>query len=256
MGLISMNNYLSIDLESWAMPNIPDFLRLSSEEKKKLDSGNVKNSTFKILKLLRNHKTKITFFIVGQIYEWYPKLVEAIAEDGHEIAFHSHDHNEVTDIKSLIKNIQKSKGFIQKFKPVGFRAPRISLNHDYLKALRDYGFKYDSSSYGSFSARKKRDGIDEIPVSSISGIPVGSGYFIGLLGKKIEFIYKKLNNKNNPAIFFLHNWQILKPVNSTFPTIKYLLFHPHYFSYLADCSQTFIYLLKKFTFKPMKYLIT
>jgi len=250
-----MKNYLSIDLESWAMPNIPEFLRLTSEQKKKIDAGNARGSTLKILSLLKKHKTKLTFFIVGQIYEWYPKLIEKIADEGHEIAYHTHTHDALLDVDSFKKSIDLSKTFIQTFKPLGFRAPRISIKHRYLKILKDYGFKYDSSIYGSYSERKMVEGIVELPVTSVSIIPVGSGYFIGLLGKKIYLIYENINKKGHPVISFLHNWQILKPINPAFPTKKYLLSHPHYFPYLSDCSSTFEYLLKTFTFLPMKNLL-
>src|SRR3990167_10445551 len=90
-------NYLSVDLESWASPNLPEFVRLTSSEKKKIDNGHIKQSAIKILNILKKHKTKLTFFIVGQLYEWYPEVVEAIAKDGHEIAYHTHAHDVLYD---------------------------------------------------------------------------------------------------------------------------------------------------------------
>ncbi len=250
-----MWNYLSIDLESWAMPNIPNFLILSSKEKKRLDAGHAKYSTLKILNILKKNNTKITFFIVGQIYEWYPKLVDMIASEGHEIAYHTHSHDAIGDKESFITSIEKSKKFIRRFKPVGFRAPRITIEHRFLQILKDYGFKYDSSTYGAYSDRRKIDGIIELPVTSMSGIPVGSGYFLGLLGKKTEWLYKKINQRGAPVISFLHNWQVLKPAKAIFPNKKYILTHPHYFPYLIDCSPSFSYLIAKFRFIPMKNLI-
>lgn len=250
-----MNNYLSIDLESWAMPNIPEYLQLSSGQKKKLDGGNSRDSIIKTLNILMKSKTKLTFFVVGQIYEWYPKLVEKIADQGHEIAFHTHDHNLMNNNNELIRNIELSKKFIQKFKPKGFRAPRISIKKEHLSILKSFGFKYDSSVYGPYASRSKISGLLELPVTSACKVPFGSGYFIGLLGKNIEGVYRKINKSGFPVISFLHNWQILKPLNPSFPTAKYLLKNPHYFPYLIDCCATFEFLLKKFTFKPMKNLL-
>ncbi len=250
-----MNNFLSIDLESWAMPNIPDFLALSSLEKKKIDQRNVVESTLKILQILKRNKLKITFFIVGQIYEWYPELVEKISSQGHEIAYHSHNHDPIPNSESLEKQINQSKKFIQKFKPIGFRAPRITLNYSYFKILKKYGFKYDSSMYDLYRNRQKIDGIVELPVTSFYKLPLGSGYFVGLLGKKIEIIYKKINQTGDPVVSFLHNWQILRPKHPSFPTIKYLLSHPHYFPYQANCSESFAYIVSKFTFLQMKNLL-
>lgn len=251
-----MYNYLSIDLESWASPPIPEYVRLTSQEKKKLDNGHIKKSAIEILRILKKNNTKLTFFTVGQLYDWYPEVVEMIASQGHEIAYHTYSHDAALDEKSLIQGIIKSKKFIQRFKPIGFRAPRISLKNDnLLKILNKSGFKYDSSSYGPFKNKKQVHGIWELPVTSFAGIPIGSGYFIGMLNKKIEWLYNKINKNGSPVISFIHNWQVLKPIDPTFPDNKYLLTHPYYLPYLADCSLTFEYLTKKFRFKPMKNLL-
>lgn len=250
-----MKNYLSVDLESWASPNLPEFVNLPSLAKKKLDNGHIKKSALHVLDLLKKYNTKITFFTVGQLYDWYPKVVEKIASLGHEIAYHTHDHDLLLNKVTLIKNIEKSKQFIQRFKPVGFRAPRISIDRQYLTILKKYRFKYDSSRYGAYREKQKINGIAELPVTSWAGIPIGSGYFIGALGKKISWLYKRINRQGNPIISFIHNWQVLKPRKPTFPTKGYLLTHLHYFPYMADCSVTFEYLLKNFKFTLMKNLL-
>lgn len=251
-----MYNYLSIDLESWASPPIPKFVRLTGEDKKKLDNGHIKKSAIEILRILKKNRTKLTFFLVGQLYDWYPEVVEMIASQGHEIAYHTHYHDAVFDEKSLIEGLDKSKKFLQRFKPIGFRAPRISLKNDnLLKILNKYGFRYDSSIYGKYEERKITHGITQFPVTSIAGIPVGSGYFIGLLGRNIKWLYKAINKTGNPVLSFIHNWQILKPINPTFPDRLYLLTHPHYLPYLADCSSAFAYLIGEFRFRSMKNLL-
>ncbi len=250
-----MLNYLSVDLESWASPNLPEFTRLSSIAKKKLDNGHVKKSTLRVLQILKQFGTKVTFFTVGQIYEWYPELIAQIAKDGHEIAYHTHEHEIITDKQILIQTLIKSKKFIEKYKPVGFRAPRISINTECLSVLKYYGFRYDSSFYGPYSSKKRINNIVELPISSHLHIPVGSGYFIGLMGKKTKWLYNKLNQQNIPVLSFIHNWQVLKPKKATFPNLKYLIIHPYYFPYLKNCDETFLYLLKHMKFAPMKNLI-
>ncbi len=250
-----MLNYLSIDLESWASPNLPEFINLTSEEKKKLDNGHIKASALRALEILEKHNTKLTFFVVGQLYDWYPEVVEKIASKGHEIAYHTHDHDLLVNKNTLLRNLSKSKKFLQRFKPVGFRAPRITIEKEYLSILSRSGFKYDSSTYGDFKKRSKINSVQELPVSSLSSIPIGSGYFIGMLGKNIAWLYRSLNKKKIPVISFLHNWQILKPTKPTFPDKKYLLTHPYYFPYLADCSSALEYLLERFSFSPMKNLL-
>lgn len=247
--------YLSIDLESWASPNLPEFTMLTSQEKKRLDNGHIKKSALRALTILEKYKVKLTFFIVGQLYEWYPEVVEIIASKGHEIGYHTHSHDDATDVDVLLKSINRSKKFLKRFNPVGFRAPRLTINHACLTLLKKYGFTYDSSTYGKYVPGKKIAGMCELPVSSFAGIPVGSGYFIGMLGKQIPWFYQTLIGNDMPVISFIHNWQILKPENPIFPTGRYLLSHPHYLPYMADCSESFEHLIQRYTVLPMKNLL-
>lgn len=250
-----MINYLSIDLESWASPNLPEFINLKSREKKKLDNGHIKKSALEILRILKKHNTKLTFFVVGQMYEWYPDVVDKIAQEGHEIGYHTHDHEVLTNTSILTKSIKKSKKFLQRYNPIGFRAPRTVLKPNHLKILKDHGFRYDSSIYSDEHEKKKINGILEIPITSFAKVPVGSGYFIGFLGKHVKLLYKAVNKTGSPVVSYIHNWQVLRPKGYTFPTKKYLLMNPHYWPYMVDCQGAFEYLVENFRFKPIKNLL-
>lgn len=250
-----MTNYLSIDFESWAYPNLPEFKNLGSGERKRLDGGYVKDSAEKILAILKKYKTKMTFFVLGQLYEWYPETIEDIAKDGHEIAYHTYAHDICDSKKTLVKSLENSKKFLRKFKPKGFRAPNIIMKKEFFPTLNQYGFQYDSSTYGSYSAINDFGNLREIPVSKFCGLPVGSGYFMALCRNNIGHIYRRINQKGNPVIAFIHNWQILNPKNATFPNKKYLLRHPYYLPYTFEICGTFEYLLKNFSFAPMANLI-
>lgn len=250
-----MINYLSIDLESWAYPNLPEYISLTSEKRKRLDNGHVRDSTKLILNLLTKHKKKITFFVVGQLYEWYPEVIEMIEKQGHEIAFHTYAHNLLHTDRILEDDMKKAAKFLRRFRPVGFRAPRVSAKKEYLKMLKKYHFQYDSSFYDSFDHMGKVHGITEIPVSRWGGMPIGSGYFLGLMGKRIGWFYKMLNSHGHPFVGIVHNWQILSPVQPMFPTRTYLLQNPHYFPYLRNTAKDFEYILKEFNIAPMKKLV-
>lgn len=250
-----MVNYLSIDFESWAYPNLPKFLNLSSQERKKVDGGFVKKSAEKILELLAEYNTKITFFVLGELYEWYPKTIEMIASEGHEIGYHTHTHDILTSKEVLIDTLKRSKVFLKKFKPQGFRAPTILSKKDYLKILAAHGFTYDSSIYGSYELKQKVDGITQIPVTSWHQMPIGSGYFLGLLGKRMSFLYQQINNQGDPLIAFVHNWQIVKPKKATFPTWRHIATHPYYLPYCIEIDDVFKFLLQNFTFAPMRELV-
>ena len=49
----SPHNFLTIDFKSWAYPDIEEFRRLSSEQRKRLDNGFVLESGDQILRVLR-----------------------------------------------------------------------------------------------------------------------------------------------------------------------------------------------------------
>jgi peptidoglycan-N-acetylglucosamine deacetylase len=52
-----------------------------------------------ILELMKWFGLKTTFFTPGWIAEQYPKMVEAVAKDGHEIGFHGYLHEPPTNLK-------------------------------------------------------------------------------------------------------------------------------------------------------------
>lgn len=250
-----MKNYLSLDFESWTYPDLPGFRNLKSEKRKKLDNGYVKDSAEQILSLLGKHGAKITFFVLAQLYEWYPETIEKIAEQGHEIAFHTYSHDILTSKKTLVDSLKNSRKFLKKFKPKGFRAPNILIKKEHFQILSDYGFKYDSSTCAPFSNVEKLNGVMELPVSKFYQIPIGLGYFIAILGKKISFFYRQVNKNKDPFICFIHNWQIIKPKEATFPNFNYLFKRPYYFPYTLEIKEVFEYLLGKFSFEPMEKLI-
>ncbi|SFC70935.1 polysaccharide deacetylase family protein [Streptomyces aidingensis] len=57
-----------------------------------LDDGPHPEYTPEVLKVLRTHRVRATFFLIGENAEWNRDLVRAIAADGHLIANHSWSH--------------------------------------------------------------------------------------------------------------------------------------------------------------------
>lgn len=249
-----MVNYLSIDFESWVYPDLPEFQKLTNEQRKRIDNGYVEDSAEKLLKILDKYSAKLTFFVLGQLYKWYPKTIEKIAAKGHEIAYHTDAHEFLSSKKVLVHSLEKSKKFLNKFKPKGFRAPQVSIKKEYFTILRNYGFEYDSSTYGPYFSKRRISGILEIPISKLSFLPIGSGYFMAILGKRIIPLYRLINRRRKPVIAFVHNWQIFKPKKATFPNGGYLLKRPYYLPYTFEVTDTFEHLLRNFSFAPMKLL--
>ena len=92
----------------------------------------METTTRKILDRLAAFQAKATFFIVGEIAESHPKLVRDIADAGHEIGSHSHDHRRVNRFtpESFAEDLRTSKDRLEQAggRAVrGFRAPTFSV---------------------------------------------------------------------------------------------------------------------------------
>lgn len=106
-----------------------------------------------ILDLCEETGRKATFFTVGRIAQSVPALLRRIADEGHEVAYHSHAHTSLTDQtpQAFEEECKEDKDRIEQItgKPLkGFRAPRFSLTPQTRWAtdvLAAQGFLYSSS---------------------------------------------------------------------------------------------------------------
>ncbi len=267
-----MKNILSIDTESWIhfYEDALKIKKISSEKRKEIDNGYIKEAISNILDILDKYNQKATFFVVAEIHNWYPKIIEKIKKRGHEIGYHTHTHPILKEAAILEEELLLSKKFIKKFKPIGFRAPQIYLTEDAMPILEKKGFKYSSSSYDKYVISKYNN-ILEIPVSVISiksqlfkknlpkqltfkllfsKIPFGSGLFISLLGQKISRFIRKLNKKGIPAILFIHPWQLYqtREINSLKFRLNIILKNPLCLPYTKNIYKSMEKLLKEHKF--------
>lgn len=268
-----MKNILSIDLESWIHFEKYLFRRfecLSAEGRKKQDNWYIPTVVERILDLLDNTNQKATFFIVSEIYDWYPDIVEKIAMRGHEIGYHTNSHVIIGNAEGLEEELKKSTAFIKKFNPKGFRAPQMHITEDVYKVLSAYNFIYSSSTYG-FGETEYINSILEIPVSAISlfpgrkerkfprslvssvldgYLPFGSGLAFVFLRSQINNFIKYFNKKGKPAIIIIHPWQLFtsKEASGFIYRLKVFLRHPLYFPYTFGVLNSFVKLIKKNNF--------
>ena len=268
-------NVLSIDLESWTHKY---FLDLKSDKKNKVDNGYIKKATEETLRILKKYNVKTTFFVVSEIYGWYPNLINKIRQAGHEIGFQSHTHQLLTTQKRLKEELKLGQDFIDEFGPEGFRAPQGQMKKEYLPIIKDWGFKYDSSVYAPFKIYEPISGLFEAPVSTyprfrpkepltyprdltlklmVKETPFGSGYFIGLLGKNVQRYIRKLNKLNIPANLIIHNWQIteIPKLTAREKNINNILTRIKMFPYEINRRKDFKILLNRNKFEPLVDLI-
>lgn len=227
-----MHNILTVDLEDWYHP---EYVKNRAQPPKE---ERIQNSLRITLDLLNRLNLNATFFIVGELAESHPEIIEEIRENNHEIAFHGYHHEPLwnLDADKLRSEIERFNLLI-KGKCIGFRAPSFSLSNKTkwaLKVLDDCGYQYDSSlfpaktplygvwnaptvpykpSYEDITTHDENTKLWEFPllVYNLRGIkvPVAGGFYLrffsaNLIAKAIQ----KLNSQGFPAVIFFHNWEL------------------------------------------------
>ena len=227
-------NILGIDFEDWFHPELIQKHNTTNKNAPKVVEG-----IDKIIELLRKNETKATFFVVGELLEYKPELLDKILENEHEIAFHTMKHNRI-DLpgrKEEFQNEIKKFDQITKGKSKGFRAPSFSLNKNsswLIDVLEKNNYKYDSSvvpvktsMYGIPNAEKKPYNIsgEFLEGNSIQGkiiefpllvtkflgkkIPAGGGFYLRTLPLRvIKNAIKSYQEENIPGVFYIHSWEL------------------------------------------------
>jgi len=143
---------MTFDIEDWYHPNLTE-----PELLKKIEiQARVKEPTLRILNMLDETDNKATFFVLGDVAEQFPELVEEMVKRGHEIASHGFRHNLVYNCTrdqyetDLGRSVELLEGITGR-KVLGYRAPSWSLNHESTPwawdVQRSLGLQYDSSMY-------------------------------------------------------------------------------------------------------------
>ena len=177
-----------------------------------------KTGLLNLLKLLEKHKLKATFFTTNSFAKKYPKIIQDMQKQGHEIASHGYKHcdDHSCNLPKLI-NAQQELEQITKTKIKGFRSPRWEgVDPDFLEKS---GFKYDSSSHPIylpgryFNLFKKRrvhkiGNILEIPLSTL--LPNFSIFWLAFKNFPLSYskIFTKINflSKDYTMLVF-HPWE-------------------------------------------------
>lgn len=226
-------NALTVDVE--------DYFQVSAFEKVvKRNSWSemecrVEKNTNRILELFDQHSVKATFFMLGWVAERYPKLVETIVNEGHELASHGYNHIRVTtqQPKEFREDIIKTKALLEHISGIevkGYRAASYSIGEGNLWALDelfDTGHQYSSSIYpikhdlyGMPNAPRfyfyprGEDKILEIPVTTVNmfgkKIPCGGGGFFRLYPYFFsKWAMSRVNVKDvQSGVFYFHPWEI------------------------------------------------
>lgn len=88
-----------------------------------------------VLRILKRHKAKGTFFVLGQLVAAEPSATRRILAQGHELANHSYDHALLpsgSNIRRATRAIEKAT----KFRPCLFRPPYGAVDGKLKRAVR------------------------------------------------------------------------------------------------------------------------
>lgn len=219
-------------MEEW---HHPEYVRYRAPLEKE---EHITKSLKKTLDLLQERNIKATYFILGELAESHPEIVERITEKEHEIASHGYNHEPLFRKNAGLfkQELENFRGAVNS-KCIGFRAPSFSLNNKTkwaLKVLESAGFKYDSSVfpvkvplYGvqgapirpyrpsmiDVSKEDETSDLWEFPplVYTLAGlrIPAGGGFYLRFLPLSlVKRAIRKLNKHGSPAVLFFHSWEL------------------------------------------------
>lgn len=212
----------------------------------------VERNVDRILQLLSDSGAKATFFTLGWLAQRYPRMVRAVADNGHEVASHGTAHLRATEQsrQEFSDDIGRAKKLLEDIAgaPVrGYRAPSFSIGRDNLWAfdcIAGAGYCYSSSvypvqhdHYGMPDAPRfpyrVRDELLEIPVTTARvmgrNLPAGGGGYFRLAPYRVSrWAIERVNGVDQrPAIFYFHPWEI-DPAQPRVPGISAKTRFRHY----------------------------
>jgi len=142
---------LTVDLEEWYHSEL-----LRTRVPAGFRQSLLRPATIAILDLLACYNVKATFFVVGQVAEEHPELLQEIAAAGHEIGCHGSSHRPLWEMTPAELEVELRR-FADAIEPlhlslpvIGFRAPTWSLDNRSawaVEVLASWGYQYDSSVF-------------------------------------------------------------------------------------------------------------
>jgi polysaccharide deacetylase family protein (PEP-CTERM system associated) len=229
-----MLNALTIDVEDYYQ--VSAFESSVRFEDWPTYESRVEKNTGRVLDILDEYAVKATFFVLGWEAERRPRMVEAIAARGHEVASHGYRHRLVYSMApaECREDIARSKARLEDITGtpvIGFRAASYSIvagSTWCLDTLIELGFTYDSSifpihhdRYGIPDAKRvphvlerRRGRIVEFPLSTVRGLglnwPVAGGAYLRFLPSwVVRAAIRRINRVDGqPAIVYLHPWEL------------------------------------------------
>jgi polysaccharide deacetylase family protein (PEP-CTERM system associated) len=228
---------LTVDVEDWYQSCVDFDARISERVLRNMD---------RVLSVFDECGVRGTFFVQGRVAETFPKLVQSLVAEGHEVQSHGYSHRPLfsLDQKGLRTELERARKTVEDAcgMPVtAFRAQDFSvLRHNLwaLDVMGEIGFTVDSSI---FPMRTRRYGISgwelsphylalssgaailEVPVAiwEVRGMrfPVaGGGYFRILPQRLLVRGLRSIVASGRPAVIYCHPYEFNPDELSDFRT--------------------------------------
>jgi polysaccharide deacetylase family protein (PEP-CTERM system associated) len=276
-----MLNALTIDLEDWYHPElVRGHLPVEHQD------GKIKESTGPLLDLLQDRGVKATFFVVGEVAQRHPDLVQAIARAGHELACHGQSHRPLWDMTpdelrgELSAFSRTMEAILPGLRARGFRAPTFSLDNRSrwaLDILADLDYRYDSSI---FPVRTPLYGVSGCPLgpyrpspdnvahASVEGrlvefpmsvctcgglrVPVCGGFYLRALPFRLLRHCLRQINTRRPFVIYVHPWETdPETTRLALPLMaRFVTYHN-----IGAVRRRLEMLLDEFAFAPMRVVL-
>jgi polysaccharide deacetylase family protein (PEP-CTERM system associated) len=221
---------LSFDIEDWF--HIVEVQSLADSSRWPNLESLVERYTEWIIETVTGAGVTCTFFVLGWIAERYPKLVELMTQNGHEVATHSYWHRKVYELTPDVfrEDMQRSIDVIESAggrKVLGFRAPSFSITPGTewaFDVMHDLGLRYDASLFPAsrahggypcpegphiFTDAPSGRPMPELPMSVMRVGPKrlafsGGGYLRLLPLWLIRRGFEQSHRRGLPAVIYLH----------------------------------------------------
>ena len=262
---------LSIDYEPWfALTRRYDSLGDTSQ-RRALDGGFTCSALDPILAMLGD--AKASFYLVGEIAEWYPEIPQKIIAAGHELGLHCQIHRPLVDTGELQRDLEASTVWRTHFDIRGYRAPMVGISEAAYPQLEKAGFTYSSSIYAPSGHLHQKGKVWELPVSTLSifgrspslsaprefssglllggEVPFGSSFMIGLMPNTILHIIEREIRAGLSPVIILHPYELVRPEAFLRRLGRDMVSHPLLFPFTLSKSNFLKTLLKNFPVSPL-----
>jgi polysaccharide deacetylase family protein (PEP-CTERM system associated) len=234
---------MSIDVEEWYQ--VENLRSVIAADSWKRQQSRLERQMERMLLLMETWDVRATCFVLGSVAERTPSLVRRIVDAGHEIASHGYAHRLIYELDpaAFRGDVETSKRLLEDLtgeRVIGYRAPSFSLTEWALPVLRDAGFEYDSSLFGTSiphgrygkvvlqgaeeGVARTREGLAEVSLSCLRvgrySLPwAGGGYFRLIPYPVFRAGIRRILGSRRPYIFYIHPWE-LDPQQPRVPGLK------------------------------------